>query len=38
MRTELPIKGSRSRNFFLQEIAHAKWLILILTLGFDPMI
>lgn len=29
VRTDLPIKGdSRGRKFLLQEIVHAKWLIL----------
>lgn len=38
VRTDLPIKGNRGRDFILQEIAYAKWLILTLSLGFDPVL
>lgn len=28
-------KGSQERNFLVQEIPHAKWLLLVFSLGFD---
>lgn len=28
-------KGSQERNFLVQEISHAKWLLWTFSLGFD---
>jgi hypothetical protein len=28
-------KGSRDRNFLLQEVSHAKWLLLTFSSGFN---